>query len=169
MDVSFYEQQAIKRNLPLTVGIGSPEIDRNSIDDLEAAKAETAEKARRHVAAVKRSARRSICRRTIMWANPGRAKSTSRTSMASRSSTWSRSSSMRSIRARGSKVRFQNDARQCRYPHQLCAGQNCVLTPLPPWSLEKSKTGCLSATAEVHPACLPCRRCQGLADLTNAF
>lgn len=54
VDVSFYEQQAIERNLPLTVGIGSPEIDRNSIEDLEAAKTETAEKARRHVAAVKR-------------------------------------------------------------------------------------------------------------------
>ena len=54
VDVSFYEQQAIERNLPLTVGIGSPEIDRNSIEDLEAAKAETREKARRHVAAVKR-------------------------------------------------------------------------------------------------------------------
>ncbi|MYG28446.1 MAG: hypothetical protein F4213_20920, partial [Boseongicola sp. SB0677_bin_26] len=54
VDVSFYEQQAIERNLPLTVGIGSPEIDRNSIEDLEATKAETAEKARRHVAAVKR-------------------------------------------------------------------------------------------------------------------
>ena len=54
VDVSFYEQQAIERNLPLTVGIGSPEIDRNSIEDLEVAKTETADKARRHVAAVKR-------------------------------------------------------------------------------------------------------------------
>ena len=54
VDVSFYEQQAIERNLPLTVGIGSPEIDRNSIEDLEAAKMEAADKARRHVAAIKR-------------------------------------------------------------------------------------------------------------------
>jgi hypothetical protein len=54
VDVSFYEQQAIERNMPLTVGIGSPEIDRNSIKDLDAAKLATAEKARRHVAAIKR-------------------------------------------------------------------------------------------------------------------
>ena len=53
VDISFYEQQAIERNLPLTAGIGSPEIDRNSIEDLEVAKVETAEKARRHVAAIK--------------------------------------------------------------------------------------------------------------------
>ena len=54
VDVSFYEDQAIARNLPLTVGIGSPEIDRNSIEDLEATKAEVTEKARGHVAAIKR-------------------------------------------------------------------------------------------------------------------
>lgn len=54
VDISFYEEQAIKRNMPLTVGIGSPEIDRNSIEDLPAAKAETTEKARAHVAAIKR-------------------------------------------------------------------------------------------------------------------
>lgn len=54
VDISFYEEQAIQRNMPLTVGIGSPEIDRNSIEDLEAAKQETAEKARAHVAAIKR-------------------------------------------------------------------------------------------------------------------
>ena len=54
VDISFYEEQAIQRNMPLTVGIGSPEIDRNSIKDLETTKAETAEKARAHVAAIKR-------------------------------------------------------------------------------------------------------------------
>ena len=54
VDISFYEEQAIQRNLPLTVGIGSPEIDRNSIKDLETTKAETVEKARAHVAAIKR-------------------------------------------------------------------------------------------------------------------
>ena len=54
VDVSFYEQQAIERNMPLTVGIGSPEIDRNGIKDLDAAKLAAAEKARRHVAAIKR-------------------------------------------------------------------------------------------------------------------
>ena len=56
VDISFYEQQAISRNMPLTSGIGSPEIDRNSIEDLEAAKAETREIARSHVAAI-----RNVC------------------------------------------------------------------------------------------------------------
>lgn len=54
VDISFYEQQAIERNLPLTVGIGSPEIDRNSIKDLDAEKIATTEMARQHVAAIKR-------------------------------------------------------------------------------------------------------------------
>ena len=53
VDISFYEEQAIQRNMPLTVGVGSPEIDRNSIEDLEATKAEMTEKARAHVAAIK--------------------------------------------------------------------------------------------------------------------
>ena len=43
IDVSFYEAQAIERNMPLTVGIGSPELDRNSIEDLKATKQETKE------------------------------------------------------------------------------------------------------------------------------
>ena len=46
VDISFYEDQAILRNLPLTSGIGSPHIDRNSIDDLDAKKAEIAAEAR---------------------------------------------------------------------------------------------------------------------------
>ena len=54
IDISFYEEQAIERNMPLTVGIGSPEIDRNSIEDLDATKAETAAKAASLVAAIKR-------------------------------------------------------------------------------------------------------------------
>ncbi|MDA7965432.1 uroporphyrinogen decarboxylase family protein [Ruegeria sp.] len=54
VDVSFYEEQAIARNMPLTVGIGSPEIDRNSIEDLNATKAETAAKAKSFVAAIRR-------------------------------------------------------------------------------------------------------------------
>lgn len=54
VDVSFYEEEAIGRNMPLTVGIGSPEIDRNSIENLEATKAETTAKARSFVAAIKR-------------------------------------------------------------------------------------------------------------------
>ena len=46
--------QAIKRNLPLTSGIGSGEIDRNSIGDLEMAKAGIADAARSYVGAIKR-------------------------------------------------------------------------------------------------------------------
>ena len=53
-DISFYEEQAIQRNLPLTTGIGSTQIDRNSIEDLDAKKAEIAEEARSFVAAIKR-------------------------------------------------------------------------------------------------------------------
>ena len=54
VDISFYEDQAIKRNLPLTSGIGSGEIDRNSIGDLEMAKAGIADAARSYVGAIKR-------------------------------------------------------------------------------------------------------------------
>ena len=54
VDISFYEEQAILRNLPLTSGIGSPQIDRNSIEDLDAKKAEFALEAQRSVAAIKR-------------------------------------------------------------------------------------------------------------------
>jgi hypothetical protein len=54
VDISFYEKQAIARNLPLTSGIGSPQIDRNSIGDLDAAKAEIGEVARSFVEAIKR-------------------------------------------------------------------------------------------------------------------
>ena len=54
VDISFYEEQAIKRNMPLTSGIGSPQIDRNSIDDLEATKVEIREESRSFVEAIKR-------------------------------------------------------------------------------------------------------------------
>ncbi|SLN58615.1 Uroporphyrinogen decarboxylase (URO-D) [Roseovarius albus] len=54
VDVSFYEEQAISRNMPLTIGVGSPEIDRNSIEDLGAAKIEAAEKAKSFVSAIRR-------------------------------------------------------------------------------------------------------------------
>lgn len=54
VDISFYQEQAIARNMPLTVGIGSPEIDRNSIEDLDATKRETKAQARAHVTAIKR-------------------------------------------------------------------------------------------------------------------
>ncbi|MGR3290667.1 MAG: uroporphyrinogen decarboxylase family protein [Paracoccaceae bacterium] len=53
VDISFYEDQAIQRNLPLTSGIGSPHIDRNSIDDLDVKKTEIAEEARSFVTAIK--------------------------------------------------------------------------------------------------------------------
>ena len=54
VDISFYEEQAIKRNMPLTSGIGSPQIDRNSIDNLESTKVEIREEARSFVEAIKR-------------------------------------------------------------------------------------------------------------------
>ena len=54
VDISFYEEQAIKRNMPLTSGIGSPQIDRNSIDDLESTKVEIREEAKSFIEAIKR-------------------------------------------------------------------------------------------------------------------
>ena len=54
VDISFYEEQAIARNMPLTTGIGSPHIDRNSIENLDAKKLEIAEEARSYVTSVKR-------------------------------------------------------------------------------------------------------------------
>ncbi len=54
VDISFYEEQAIQRNLPLTSGIGSPQIDRNSIEDLDATKAAFTDEARSFVQAIKR-------------------------------------------------------------------------------------------------------------------
>ena len=54
LDIDFYADEAIARNIPLTSGVGSPQIDRNSIADLDAAKAEIVEYARSHVAAIKR-------------------------------------------------------------------------------------------------------------------
>ena len=54
VDVSFYADQAIERNMPLTSGVGSPQIDRNSIGDFETAKMEIIEYARANVEAIKR-------------------------------------------------------------------------------------------------------------------
>lgn len=54
VDISFYEEQAIARNMPLTSGIGSPHIDMNSIEDLDAKKAEITAEAQSFVAAIKR-------------------------------------------------------------------------------------------------------------------
>ena len=47
-------EEAIKRNLPLTCGIGSPQIDRNSIEDLEATRISIREDARSFVKSIKR-------------------------------------------------------------------------------------------------------------------
>jgi hypothetical protein len=54
VEVSFYADQSIQRNLPLTAGIGSPQIDRNSIGDLEAAKAVISDYAHSCVESIKR-------------------------------------------------------------------------------------------------------------------
>ncbi|MCP4491176.1 MAG: hypothetical protein GY820_28245 [Gammaproteobacteria bacterium] len=51
--VSFYEEQAIARGMPLTTGIGSSQIDRNSIPDLDVAKQEIREMTCEYVAAIK--------------------------------------------------------------------------------------------------------------------
>jgi hypothetical protein len=51
--LSFYEEQAIKRGVPLTTGIGASQIDRNSIPDLDIAKQEIHETAGQFVSAIK--------------------------------------------------------------------------------------------------------------------
>ena len=51
--LSFYEEQAIARNVPLTTGIGASQIDRNSLPDLDIAKQEIRETADEFVAAIK--------------------------------------------------------------------------------------------------------------------
>ncbi len=51
--VSFYAEQAIKRGIPLTIGIGSGQIDRNSIGNLEIAKQGILETTGEFVAAIK--------------------------------------------------------------------------------------------------------------------
>ena len=53
VDVTFYENQSIQRNIPLTTGIGSGEVDRNSIDNLDVAKREIIESARLYVRSIK--------------------------------------------------------------------------------------------------------------------
>ncbi|MHC8605159.1 uroporphyrinogen decarboxylase/cobalamine-independent methonine synthase family protein [Arenicellales bacterium IMCC58067] len=54
IDISFYEKQAIARNLPLTSGIGSPQIDKNSIKDIEIAKKNIREDARSFIESISR-------------------------------------------------------------------------------------------------------------------
>ena len=51
--VSFYQEQAIQRGVPLTTGIGSSQVDRNSVGDLDIAKQEICETTREYVAAIK--------------------------------------------------------------------------------------------------------------------
>jgi hypothetical protein len=51
--LSFYEEQAIKRGVPLTTGIGASQVDRNSIPDLDIAKQEIHETADQFVSAIK--------------------------------------------------------------------------------------------------------------------
>jgi hypothetical protein len=49
----FYEEQAIARGVPLTTGIGSSQVDRNSIPDLDIAKQEIFDTSRDFVSAIK--------------------------------------------------------------------------------------------------------------------
>lgn len=59
VDLAFYETQAIERNVPLTVGIGSGEVDGNSVGDLTIAKQEIRKTANAYVAAIK-----NVCQST---------------------------------------------------------------------------------------------------------
>ena len=54
--VAFYEEQAIARGVPLTTGIGSSQVDRNSLPDLDMAKVEIKQTASDFVAAI-----RNVC------------------------------------------------------------------------------------------------------------
>lgn len=51
--VSFYRDQAIARNVPLTIGIGSGEVDSNSVGDIDLAKQGIRETAHDYVEAIK--------------------------------------------------------------------------------------------------------------------
>ena len=53
VDVSFYKNQSLMRNIPLTTGIGSAEVDRNSIEDFELAKTLLSSAAASYVAAIR--------------------------------------------------------------------------------------------------------------------
>ncbi len=54
--VSFYEEQAIRENIPLFLGIGATQIDRNSIVDIDAGRAETERYTIEYTGAIKRVA-----------------------------------------------------------------------------------------------------------------
>ena len=53
VDVAFYRDQSLERNIPLTAGIGSGEVDRNSIEDLEMARHQLGTAASDYVKAIK--------------------------------------------------------------------------------------------------------------------
>jgi hypothetical protein len=53
VDVSFYKNQSLTRNIPLTTGIGSAEIDRNSIENLELTKTLLSATAASYVSAIR--------------------------------------------------------------------------------------------------------------------
>ena len=55
--VSFYVEQAIKYNIPLFIGIGATQVDRNSIADLELSKREIRTTTGEYVEAIKKVAR----------------------------------------------------------------------------------------------------------------
>ena len=57
VDLSFYVDKAIHKGVPLYVGIGATEIDRNSIGDLEATRVETLVRSQEKVDAIKTVAR----------------------------------------------------------------------------------------------------------------
>jgi hypothetical protein len=54
--VSFYQNQGIRHNIPLFLGIGATQVDRNSIADLASASQQTADFTREYVEAIKRVA-----------------------------------------------------------------------------------------------------------------
>ena len=49
----FYQEQAILRGVPLTAGIGSGQVDRNSVGDIDLAKQDIRQTADEYVAAIK--------------------------------------------------------------------------------------------------------------------
>jgi len=58
--LDFYEQQATKHNIPLFLGIGATQIDRNSIADFNTAKLETENFTRDYVETIKRVANQIV-------------------------------------------------------------------------------------------------------------
>ena len=64
VDVSFYRDQSLQRNIPLTTGIGSGEVDRNSIEDIELARIQLGTAASDYVKAIK-----EVCEQIDLPAN----------------------------------------------------------------------------------------------------